>query len=106
MEQRENPQGKRKPRSTYWLARCESSGNYRIAYTIAPSTTATSVVAISKVRRENRRDHFVHGVAPKHTDNNTAVQKGKTTNWPRSFLPKANPNLANWVSRPTSAGVS
>jgi hypothetical protein len=38
--------------------------NYFIMYTIAASTTATSDVAISKVRRENRPVLHIQGLAP------------------------------------------
>ena len=55
------------PKFGHWRASV-LLGNYFAAQTAIPSTTATSVMAISRERRLNRRDHLSHGTAARMED--------------------------------------
>src|SRR5262245_33842149 len=71
-----------------WLGR-----GYRLAQTISPKTTATSVVAISRVRRVKRRLIGIQGTATSVPSNSTQNQCGTACSVPTISCTVPNPIL-------------
>ena len=62
-------------------------------HTISPSTTATSVVAMRSVRRENRLRHETNEAVANAADNNTGAKYGNANMRPLGQRPQVPPSV-------------